>query len=116
MSFTTITHPVSRFLFKRINDNNVQKVMTNTCLQQECIPVGCVPPALAAIPACMARGHVWQEGCMAKGHAWQERRPLQQTVCILLECILVNEETVAAVGFFGGERSLAAKGLKFRKI
>ena len=30
--------------------------------------------------ACMARGG---------GHAWQERRPLQWTVCILLECILV---------------------------
>ena len=25
-----------------------------------------------------------------KGHAWQERRPLQRTVRILLECILVN--------------------------
>ena len=23
------------------------------------------------------------------GRAWQERRPLQRTVCILLECILV---------------------------
>ena len=30
-------------------------------------------------------GHSWQGE-----HAWQERRPLQQTVCILLECILVN--------------------------
>ena len=34
------------------------------------------------------RGHVWQWG--RGGHAWQERRPLQRTVCILLECILVN--------------------------
>ena len=43
-------------------------------------------------------GHVWQGVCMAGGmhgrgvvggHAWQERRPLQQTVSILLECILV---------------------------
>ena len=27
--------------------------------------------------------------CVA-GHVWQERRPLQQTVRILLECILVK--------------------------
>ena len=33
--------------------------------------------------ASMARGHVWQ------GHAWQVIRPLQRTVRILLECILV---------------------------
>ena len=30
------------------------------------------------------RGHAWQGG-----HVWQERRPLYQTVRILLECILV---------------------------
>ena len=30
-------------------------------------------------------GHVWQGG-----RAWQERRPLQRTVSILLECILVT--------------------------
>ena len=51
------------------------------------------------------RGHAWQEGmcgrgmCGAdmfgrgmwgKGHAWQETRPLQRTVRILLECILVK--------------------------
>ena len=35
--------------------------------------------------ACVAGGHVWQ-----LGHAWQERWPLQQTVSILLECILVK--------------------------
>ena len=58
------------------------------------------------------RGHVWQGACMVRGvhgmggicgrgmhsrgmhgwgggRAWQERRPLQRTVCILLECILV---------------------------
>ena len=29
-------------------------------------------------------GHAWW------GHTWQERRPLQQTVRILLECILVE--------------------------
>ena len=40
-------------------------------------------------------GHVWQRGvsgmgtCIAGLHAWQERWPLQHTVCILLECILV---------------------------
>ena len=27
--------------------------------------------------------------CVAGGHAWQERRPLQRTVRILLECLLV---------------------------
>ena len=64
----------------------------------------------------MAGGHAWQGGmcgrgracmpghmcgkgrhvcgrgvCMAGGHVWQERQPLQRTVCILLECILVME-------------------------
>ena len=38
------------------------------------------------------RGHAWQrEACVAGGHAWQERRPLQRSVRILLECILVGE-------------------------
>ena len=46
----------------------------------------------------MAEGGAWL-GCMhggmhgrgvhGRGHAWQERRPLQQTIHILLECILV---------------------------
>ena len=36
------------------------------------------------------RGHAWQgRVCMAGGHAWQERQPLQRTVRILLECILL---------------------------
>ena len=49
---------------------------------------------------CMAggmcgRGHAWQGVCMpwgvhGRGHAWQERQPLQRTVHILLECILVG--------------------------
>ena len=41
------------------------------------------------------KGYAWQGKCMAggvhgRGCAWQERRPLQRTVRILLECILVN--------------------------
>ena len=45
--------------------------------------------------ACMAGGvcgrgaFVVGAACMAGGRAWQERRPLQRTVRILLECILV---------------------------
>ena len=41
------------------------------------------------------RGHVWQRGGVGVhgegggGHVWQERRPLQRTVRILLQCILV---------------------------
>ena len=47
-------------------------------------------------------GHAWQGVCMAGGHAWQgsgvwwgwgmrdRTRPLQQTVRILLKCILVR--------------------------
>ena len=40
------------------------------------------------------RGCAWQGGMCSRsmhggGHAWQERRPLQRTVRILLECILV---------------------------
>ena len=37
-----------------------------------------------------ARGHVWQRGMCARGHVWHERWPLQWTVRILLECILVS--------------------------
>ena len=41
---------------------------------------------------CMAGGHVWQGACMAGGVCGVvERQPLQQTVRILLECILVDE-------------------------
>ena len=33
--------------------------------------------------------------CMyGRGNAWQERRPLQQTVCILLDAFLFNIEIV----------------------
>ena len=47
--------------------------------------------------ACMAGGMcgggcAWLRACMAGGHAWQERWPLQQMVCILLECILVQKK------------------------
>ena len=38
------------------------------------------------------RGHAWQEG-----HAWQKRWPLQQMVCILLECILVFESITLVI-------------------
>ena len=44
--------------------------------------------------ACMAGGHAlqgghaWQGACMAGRRVWQERRPLQRTVRILLQCIL----------------------------
>ena len=51
-------------------------------------------------------GHAWQGACVVGGmhggghawqgwgHVWQERWPLQQTVHILLECILVLEGNV----------------------
>ena len=35
------------------------------------------------------RGGMAEGTCMEGGHVWQERRPLQRTVRILLECILV---------------------------
>ena len=38
--------------------------------------------------ACMAGRH-GRGGMHGRGHAWQERRPLQRTVRIHLECILV---------------------------
>ena len=47
------------------------------------------------VGGCTARGPAWQGACKVaglgcgRGHAWQERWPLQRTVCILLECILV---------------------------
>ena len=50
-------------------------------------------------------GHAWQGACVAAGVCgeggcvWQERRPLQRTVRILLECILVrNSLTIIAKG------------------
>ena len=39
---------------------------------------------------CMAGGMHGKDGMCGRGHAWQERWPLQQAVCILLECILVT--------------------------
>ena len=50
-------------------------------------------------------GHAWgvrDRGMCGGGRAWQERRPLQRTVRILLECILVVKqkqmETVSCDG------------------
>ena len=60
----------------------------------------CMAGGMHGRGVCMAGGHVWQ-GCAwwghihgrgmhgRGGHVLQERRPLQHTVCILLECILV---------------------------
>ena len=47
--------------------------------------------ACVARGTCMAKGVYMAKGCMhgKGGCAWQERWPLQQTVCILKECILV---------------------------
>ena len=39
---------------------------------------------------CVA-GEACMVGVCGRGHAWQERQPLQRTVCILFECILVLE-------------------------
>ena len=40
---------------------------------------------------CGEGGHAWPGGMCGRGErAWQERRPLQRTVRILLECILVT--------------------------
>ena len=43
--------------------------------------------------ACMAGvGHMWQgRRAWWWEHAWQERQPLQRTVRMLLECILVDD-------------------------
>ena len=39
------------------------------------------------------RGRVWQGVCAWQGgRGWQERRPLQRTACILLECIVVSSD------------------------
>ena len=38
---------------------------------------------------CMAGGHGQGACVVGGGHVWQVRWPLQQTVCILLECIPV---------------------------
>ena len=50
------------------------------------------------------QGHAWQGGCMAWGHAWkvgmhgrgcmQQRRPLKRAERILLESILVYNNTI----------------------
>ena len=60
--------------------------------------------------ACMAGGVCGGGGaCMAgglcgRGHAWQERRPLQWTVRILLECFLVK--CVVLITFTGNPRNM----------
>ena len=48
------------------------------------------------------RGHAWWEasvvgGHVARGRAWQERRLLQRTECILLECILVCNDIMESI-------------------
>ena len=55
----------------------------------------------------MVWGHVWQGlgmhgggACMAGGHVWQERWPLQRTVRILLECIIVKTYHQTSKFFF----------------
>ena len=85
--------------------------------QGACMAGGMCGWGVCVVGACMAGacmtgvcggmhgwGHTWQGACMAGGHVWQgkcvwqggmhgrgqERWPLQQTVCILLECILVD--------------------------
>ena len=48
--------------------------------------------------ACVVGGHAWQGGCLAwRGRAWQERSPLQRTVRILLECVLVSFDFMRTV-------------------
>ena len=71
------------------------------CSRRVCVVGACMAGGMHGRGACMARGHVWkghawQGGMHCSGHAWQgghvwqERQPLQQTVRILLECILVD--------------------------
>ena len=44
----------------------------------------------------MAGGMHGKPACMARGRVWLERRPLQRTVSILLQCILVLFEKLVA--------------------
>ena len=59
---------------------------------------GCVAKGACMVKgACEVKGGMGGKGaCMAggRGHAWQERRPLQWTVRILLECILVSKNKI----------------------
>ena len=58
-----------------------------TCMLGGCIWYGvCVAGGMYGWGDMSARGGV---ACVVGGHAWQERRPLQRTVRILLECVLV---------------------------
>ena len=57
-------------------------VVWGVCMVGPCVTGVCMAGCMAG--GCMWRGHVWQ------GVAWQEKRPLQQAVRILLECILVS--------------------------
>ena len=56
------------------------------CMAKEvCVPGVCMVEGMHGRGDVHGRG-----GCApAEGCAWQERQPLQQTVCMLLECILV---------------------------
>ena len=54
-----------------------------------CMAGMCVGGGMCSRGACMAGACV-----VGGGRAWQERRPLQRTVRILLECIVVVEISV----------------------
>ena len=45
-------------------------------------------------------GGMCGRGCVAGGYAWQERRPVQRTARILLECILASHKTSSALQAF----------------
>ena len=51
------------------------------------------------------RGRAWQGACVAGGRVSQERRPLQRTVRILLECILVGMMYIMGQCLFSGSYS-----------
>ena len=48
--------------------------------------------------ACMAGGYACWGVMHGEGHVWQERRLLQRTVRIPLECILVSNEVLGETG------------------
>ena len=55
---------------------------------------------------CIAGRHAWWGGFRCGsggGHAWEERRPLQRSVRILQECILVHHSIASNQTAQGGE-------------
>ena len=99
LDFTIYGHPSNMLKIVHYVVQTVGK--RAVCIQLKCILVTVRNSSFEKVmflqvSVCPQWGRAWQGVCMGgEEHPWQERRPLQRTVRILLECILV----VTAIAF-----------------